>query len=109
MIVWRSLLQVLNDREAKVVTLRLGLNGSQPKIQREIAELLGITRARAQQIEVGAIAKMQAAADETDGGPVHEQPLRNGRAGGRRTHSSYAALFERLTLPNGTSRCSLPT
>ena len=40
----RQLLPLLTPREAEVVTLRLGLNGTEPIIQREIGAMLGVTR-----------------------------------------------------------------
>ena len=86
----RNFLDVLTEREAQVVALRLGLDGSGPKSQGEIGEIFDITRTRVQQIEGEAIAKLHAAAGVTNGG------TRNSSRGKRLTHGRYAVLFQNL-------------
>ncbi len=45
----------LDDREKQVITLRYGLNGKEPLTQREIAQLLGISRSYISRIEKKAL------------------------------------------------------
>lgn len=52
-------LERLGARERQVVEWRYGLNGSREHSFQEIGDLLGLTRARAQQIEARALAKMR--------------------------------------------------
>lgn len=103
-----SLLRVLTEREAQVVTMRLGLDGSEPKIQRQIGELFGITRARAQQIEVQAIAKLQAAAGRRPNGMAKGAAIPRDRPRGQLTHASYASLFQVLTVEADLGARRLP-
>lgn len=45
----------LDDREKQVITLRYGLNGEEPLTQREIAQMLGISRSYISRIEKKAL------------------------------------------------------
>ncbi len=55
----RSILgKVLTDREQKVITLRYGLSGNAELPQREVAEILGISRSYISRIEKKAIEKL---------------------------------------------------
>lgn len=49
---------VLKDRERTIVELRFGLNGTKPKTQNEIAEMMGISRSYVSRIETKAIGKL---------------------------------------------------
>lgn len=49
----------LSEREKIIITMRYGLNGSQPKTQREIAELSGISRSYVSRIEKKALKKLR--------------------------------------------------
>lgn len=49
----------LTERERKIIVLRYGLSGRTPKTQREVAELLGISRSYVSRIEKAAIAKIR--------------------------------------------------
>ncbi len=49
----------LNDKEIFVLTLRLGLNGDDPKTLQEIGHYWGVTRERIRQIEVKALQKLR--------------------------------------------------
>lgn len=51
--------EVLTSREARVITLRYGLDDGVPKTLEEIGEMLGATRERVRQIEAKALRKMQ--------------------------------------------------
>ena len=50
---------VLSDRERQIVNLRYGLEGYQPRTQREVATLLGISRSYVSRIEKGALEKLR--------------------------------------------------
>ncbi len=49
----------LGERERKIIILRYGLGGQRPMTQREVAELLGISRSYVSRIEKGALAEMK--------------------------------------------------
>ena len=49
---------VLKDREKMIIELRFGLNGSKPKTQNEIAQMIGISRSYVSRIETKAIGKL---------------------------------------------------
>lgn len=46
---------VLDERERQIILLRYGLGGHEPRTQREVAELLGISRSYVSRIEKGAL------------------------------------------------------
>lgn len=54
-----SIDSLLSDRQKHVVTLRLGLDGGQPKTLENVGESLGVTRERIRQIEVKALSKVE--------------------------------------------------
>lgn len=61
----RTLVQnVLTEQEAFVIRSRYGLDGAQPKIQREIAKECGISRSYVSRIEKRALQKLQNALEE---------------------------------------------
>lgn len=49
----------LNEREAKVISLRYGLDGEGPRTQREIATACGISRSYVSRLEKKALAKLR--------------------------------------------------
>ena len=49
---------VLKDREKMIIELRFGLNGTKPKTQNEIAQMIGISRSYVSRIETKAIGKL---------------------------------------------------
>ena len=55
---------VLDDREAKIIKLRYGLDTGIPKTQRETADLLGISRSYVSRIEKKALEKLKQCFDE---------------------------------------------
>ena len=54
-LVRRLVNSVLDERERQIVTLRYGLGGITPHTQREVAQLLGISRSYVSRIEKGAL------------------------------------------------------
>ena len=50
--------EVLKDREKLIIELRFGLDGSKPKTQNQIAEMMGISRSYVSRIETKAIGKL---------------------------------------------------
>ena len=54
----------LTEQERMVVELRYGLNGKQPKRQREVAQITGISRSYVSRIEKRALEKLRAALEE---------------------------------------------
>jgi RNA polymerase sporulation-specific sigma factor len=53
--------QVLEERERQIIYLRFGLDGREPMAQREVAELLGISRSYVSRLEKGALEKLRRA------------------------------------------------
>ena len=49
---------VLKDRERTIIKLRFGLEGGKPKTQKEIANMMGISRSYVSRIETKAINKL---------------------------------------------------
>ena len=54
------LLDAIDDREAKILRLRYGLNGDEPLTLKEIGVHVGLTRERVRQIEIEALRKLNA-------------------------------------------------
>jgi RNA polymerase primary sigma factor len=55
---------LLDPREQVVIRLRFGLDDEDPKTLDEIGKILGVTRERVRQIELTALKKLRAHADE---------------------------------------------
>ena len=55
---YEKMKEVLKNREKIIIELRFGLNGEKPKTQKEIAELLNISRSYVSRIETKAIGKL---------------------------------------------------
>ena len=56
---YKCLKQVLDEREQKVIAVRYGLGGQKELTQREIAEILGISRSYVSRIEKNALKKLR--------------------------------------------------
>jgi RNA polymerase primary sigma factor len=56
-----ELLEVLNDRERKIIFLRFGLDGGKPKTLEEVGKNFGVTRERIRQLQNIAVAKLRSA------------------------------------------------
>lgn len=55
-----KLLDAIDERDARVLKLRFGLEGQQPLTLKEIGEEVGLTRERVRQIELEALQRLQA-------------------------------------------------
>lgn len=55
---------VLQDREKKIIEMRFGLDGKKPKTQKEIAQMLNISRSYVSRIETKAIGKLSKEIEE---------------------------------------------
>ena len=66
-IITDTMRKVLTRREQVVLTLRFGLNGHAPLAQREVANVLDISRSYVSRIEKKAVEKMRAALGGTEG------------------------------------------
>jgi len=64
-----DLLEVLDDRERKIIFQRFGLDGGKPKTLEEVGKKLGVTRERIRQLQNIALAKLRGRAcrSATDG------------------------------------------
>jgi RNA polymerase primary sigma factor len=54
-----EVLNALSDREARVLRMRFGLNGSRPMTLEEVGQKFGVTRERIRQIEAKALRKLR--------------------------------------------------
>jgi RNA polymerase primary sigma factor len=64
-----ELIQVLDDREKKIILERFGLHGGKPKTLEEISKDFGVTRERTRQLQNIALAKLRRALTEKEGAP----------------------------------------
>ena len=55
---YRKMKEVLKDREKLILELRFGLGGKNPKTQKQIANMMGISRSYVSRIETKAIGKL---------------------------------------------------
>lgn len=53
-----QLLDAIDDREARILRLRYGLDGEEPMTLKEIGKVIGLTRERVRQIEIEALRKL---------------------------------------------------
>jgi RNA polymerase primary sigma factor len=59
-----KLLDAIDERDARVLKLRFGLEGQEPLTLKQIGEEVGLTRERVRQIEVDALRKLQSRLDD---------------------------------------------
>ncbi len=62
----QELLETLNHRERKVLELRFGLRGEEPRTLEEVGQRFGVTRERIRQIEAKTLAKLKSYRDTKD-------------------------------------------
>ncbi len=55
---YKKMQEILKTREKTIIELRFGLNGTKPKTQNQIAEMMGISRSYVSRIETKAIKKL---------------------------------------------------
>lgn len=55
---YATMARAMTKRERLILTLRYGLGGTQPKAQREIAKMLGISRSYVSRLEKKALEKL---------------------------------------------------
>lgn len=56
----RALVKKLSKREARIITLRFGLNGERPQTLEEVGEALGLTRERVRQLQIDCLKQLRA-------------------------------------------------
>ncbi|MBI1338371.1 MAG: sigma-70 family RNA polymerase sigma factor [Phycisphaera sp.] len=80
----RTLLEVIDQREATILRLRFGLDGQEPMTLKEIGKQIGLTRERVRQIEIEALAKLNTrlASDNPFDQTHHSDPKRRRRLAG---------------------------
>ncbi len=54
-----ELLQILDEREKKIITYRFGINGEQTKTLEQLGQMMGFSKERIRQLEDGAIRKLR--------------------------------------------------
>ncbi len=62
----RSSMDILNERELKILGLRFGLDGNKPLTLAEIGEEFGVTRERIRQLQNGALKKLRHAMEKKE-------------------------------------------
>jgi RNA polymerase primary sigma factor len=71
----RELLDVLDDRERKIIFKRFGLNGGKPKTLEEVGKEFGVTRERIRQLQNVALAKLRRALAKREKPIVQRDPI----------------------------------
>ena len=61
---YEKIKKVLKNRERTIIELRFGLNGKEPKTQKEIAKDMGISRSYVSRIEKNALEKLRSALEK---------------------------------------------
>src|SRR6478752_2821893 len=70
-----ELLEVLDDREHKIILMRFGLDDGKPKILEEIGKKFGVTRERIRQLQNIALAKLRRALAKREKPNVRRDPI----------------------------------
>src|ERR1700738_5123187 len=71
----RELLEVLDDRERKIIFQRFGLDGGNPKTLEEIGKKFAVTRERIRQLQNIALAKLRRALSKKETPIVRRDPI----------------------------------
>ena len=99
----QALLERMNERERRVLSLRYGLNDGVSRTLGETAKFFGITRERVRQIEVAAMRKLRAMlAAEEPASTVPPQPLKRRPSGSGRNAGRGGRSVKRR--PSGSGR-----
>src|SRR5208337_4367228 len=69
-----ELLEVLDDREGKIIFQRFGLDGGKPKTLEEVGKKFGVTRERIRQLQNIALAKLRRALAKKEK-PIVRDPI----------------------------------
>lgn len=110
-----KLLDSIDERDARVLRLRFGLEGQEPLTLKQIGHEVGLTRERVRQIEVDALRRLQMQLTDdrpsrffrdrsNDGQPNPAPPTRKGRSG--TTGSNGCARYGKspsMGMTNGTN------
>ena len=75
-VIVESLLSLLTDKEARVISARYGLQGQQLRTLASLGTELGVTRERIRQIQAQALKKMQRNAIHTDISKMHSEVMK---------------------------------
>ncbi len=70
-----SLIEVLDDREKKIISQRFGLDGGQPKTLEDVSKDFGVTRERIRQLQNIALAKLRRALSKKEELLVTAEPV----------------------------------
>ncbi len=70
-----SLIEVLDDREKKIISQRFGLDGGQPKTLEDVSKDFGVTRERIRQLQNIALAKLRRALSKKEDLLVTAEPV----------------------------------
>jgi RNA polymerase primary sigma factor len=70
-----GLIEVLDDREKKIISQRFGLDGGQPKTLEDVSKDFGVTRERIRQLQNIALAKLRSALSKKEDFPETELPV----------------------------------
>src|SRR6266481_1406854 len=71
----RELLEVVDDRERKIILMRFGLDDGKPKILEEIGKKFGVTKERIRQLQNIALAKLRRALAKREKPIVRRDPI----------------------------------
>src|SRR6185369_13505020 len=76
-----KLLDSIDERDARVLKLRFGLEGQEPLTLKQIGREVGLTRERVRQIEVDALKKLQAQLQDDRPTRFYRDKRKNGANG----------------------------
>jgi RNA polymerase primary sigma factor len=86
-----ELLEMLDDRERKIIFKRFGLDGGKPKTLEEIGKKFGVTRERIRQLQNIALVKLRRALAKREKPVVRRDPIQFLRDASSRGQSGYTA------------------
>ena len=83
-----KLLDAIDERDARVLKLRFGLEGQEPLTLKQIGREVGLTRERVRQIEVDALRRLQAQLQDDKPSRFFRADPDDASSSERRAHSS---------------------